>query len=61
MQRGAVRVLSSIFITTLSDTRNKECLQKISLEQLLFKQGTFPGSLFFEDIYFLERTSFFVL
>ena len=37
MQGDAVRVLSFVFIIALSDTRNIEYLQKISLEQLLFE------------------------
>ena len=61
----AVKVLSFVFIIAQSDTRNIEYLiswlQKISLEQLLFEEGTFSEPLVFKDIYFLERTSLFVL
>ena len=36
-------------------------LQKKSLKQILFDQGIFSEPLVFNDIYFLERTSVFVL
>ena len=61
----AVRVLSSVFIISQSDTRNIKYLiswlQKISPEQLLFEYGTFSEPLVFRDKYIFQRTSMFVL
>ena len=58
-------VLSSVFITVESNTRNIDSLiswlQKIRLEQLLFQKVSFSVPLVFKNIYFLERTSFFVV
>ena len=58
-------VLSSVFIIVESNTRNTEFLsswlQKMSLEQLLFQKVSFSVPLVFKNIYFLERTSFFVV
>ena len=42
-QGAAVRVLSPLLIIALSDTRNIEYLQKISLEQLLFEYHVETG------------------
>ena len=36
-------------------------LQEINLEQLHFEQNTFSEHFVFIDIYYLEKTSFFVL
>ena len=58
-----VKVLSSLFITPQSNTRNREslisCLLKISLEQLIFGYSTFSELLVFTEFYFLERISLF--
>ena len=42
-QGAAVRVLSPLLIIALSDTRNIEYLQKVSLEQLLFEYHVDTG------------------
>ena len=42
-QGDAVRVISPLLIIALSDTRNMEYLQKISLEQLLFEYHVDTG------------------
>ena len=51
----AVGVLSSVYITAQSNTRNRDslisCLLKISLDHLIF------GSLAFTEFYFLKRIS----
>ena len=53
----AMRVVSSVFIITQIDTRNREYLirqlQKKILKQILFDQGTLSDSLVFKEIYFL--------
>ena len=53
----AMRVVSSVFIIAQIDTRNREYLirrlQKKSLKQILFDQGTLSESLVFKEIYFL--------
>ena len=53
----AMRVVSSVFIIAQTDTRNREYLirrlQKKSLKQILFDQGTLSESLVFKEIYFL--------
>ena len=50
----ALRVPSSVFIILQSDTRNRayliSWLQKKSLKQLLFEEGTFSKPLVFKDV-----------
>ena len=53
---NSVRVISSVFIIGQSDTRSREYL--VGYKSYCLSKVLFPS---FKDIYFLERTSLFVL